>query len=182
MNVYALKYWSVDLNEDKRRIDYPILASESTLGYFSSIKLARSAIKASLQEWITDAHHFRIETIVLDKPYGDCDEGTTIYNNKGNFIGQIDPEEIPFLGVPSEACRYKKGDFVEFIYNDKLQLGVIYSQPPSPEQLPFDLDQSDNCYLVNFDLDNHAHIPEALLFKLSYPLQDFHKEVLLKRL
>jgi len=71
----------------------------------------------------------------------------------------------PFLGKDPVECRFEKKEIVEFLYADKLDVGIVFGQPLTPgkvksankklwDKLQLRCDQSDNTYLIDTGLND----------------------------
>jgi hypothetical protein len=192
---------------------YPVEITTTHLGKFSSLEKAQAAMLASLvdaPEVPTDgdqlAHSFIIREVGIDVPAHESHYEMRAYDERGDFYSMQECDWEPFLGRAVESNRFKLRDFIEFISDNRLQIGVIVGLPLSTDEvarinrdfrmhyeindagedlntLPIiQCDQSDNTYTVLYDQKSHSHLVECQLFKPRFTIDDLTNQKLLSRL
>lgn len=199
---------------------YPQEVVQETLGLFST----QEKTEAFLRQWLLEHEasearvsdpsqkatrlSFEIREIRLDVEADQALLFSRVYDHSGNLIGcENERENEPFFGRRPEECRFKEGELVQFVYNGRLQIGMVRDLPPTPEEIeeqnrfwrahpleyksksgrikkliPF-ADQSDDTYTVLYDMDDfsHDHVPEHRLSRPEGPVDNTVKERLGER-
>lgn len=165
--------------------------------YFLSYDDAVVKIKKLVEEDLDDTYCFQIVQIPVGEPeeHGAC----WLFNAHGELIDYSittwtgDAFSTAFFGRPESRNRFKKGDIVEVILHEEIQLAIVLNNPPSPKwchdlykrtmskQKPYyGLDSSDDCCII---LDGpgygcHSHISPLALMKPRFPIpSDLEAEI-----
>ena len=98
--------------------------------------------------------------------------------------------ERPWGGRPTANCRFKPRDLVGFVAGKRYRIGIVLTQPLSPEQasvLP-EATVGDDVYLVgeidergNPECSDHQHLPEPLLFAVEHEVPTELRAALTRR-
>jgi hypothetical protein len=186
-------------------IKYPTQLQCDTLAYFSDLKKAESFITSAHKElyWFFRGFPFKI---FLIEEYGLNsflqDIRVRIYESNGNFYGEhLSDSEKNFQGREPEDCKFKRGDFIEYIDRvHRLNFGVIIGFPFSHRRVKeiskkaskkHILDSSDDAYLIVYGLGIYDYenvqvfyvfepsgkIPEALKRQLTIHYQKYYEQI-----
>jgi hypothetical protein len=160
-------------SEDDRAYPKPI--EPVRLGLFTMVDKAESfmldQLAADDTPWSPESVvGFTLEEIVLDQE--PRFHRRRHYDAAGAFRGETKAEELdkPFNGRSPDTCQFRRGELVEFVQGDKLQIGVVADLPLSPDEAArfgqsWDVRGDDDCYLVLIGEDDHAHLRECELFR-----------------
>lgn len=189
-------------------IRYPMDLDFVHLGYFTNQlqaerfmkKLKSNPISKSLYtleknpEDQTSIFFFKLNEISVDSKI-EITLSTRIYKNDLTLSNsRLKAQNLPFAGRKEKEIFFKRGDIVEFIQANRLQIGIVESAPWTKTQLKQIMkernwkknltDQSDDCYLVLFGKDkfSHSHSATYFVFKPREDVSQKIKTMLRKRL
>jgi hypothetical protein len=170
---------------------YPTPVETVRLGLFTTVDKAESVMHRQLAAdqamWSPESVvEFSLEEIALDhEPHF---RRQRYYDPTGTLKGEIDSEQLAkvFNGRESETCRFRCGDLVEFIYGDKLQIGIVAGLPLSPGDAArfgqwWEVLCDEDCYLVLIGENDHNHPRECELCRPRAVIDEKTKEVLVAR-
>jgi hypothetical protein len=176
---------------------YPIDIDESYLGMYSALDKAETEMLRIIQHNNSTRdddtgesdviHHFVIQEIALDVPYGHSSYDKRVYDKDGNFYGVCKPDWEPFKGINPEECKFKEKDLVEVLDNGQLRIGIITLLPITPKiaSKAIHADQSDNTYNVDFGHGHmerdHSHMPECDIFSPRFMISNDTKDLLIQQ-
>jgi hypothetical protein len=170
------------------KIKYPAKLECETLGYFTDLKKAEYYISYPDKEsfWFLEDTPFKIYEIAeYGTNYFLMDIRVRIYDNTGAFYGEHPSDyDRGYPGREHEDCKFKPGDFVEFIDGlNRLDAGIVLGLPPDKKSVkeiakractmsgfnihPFD--SSDDCYMVlnGYGRFDYSHPQVFKVFKPS---------------
>lgn len=171
-----------------KKIKYPAKLECETLGYFTDLKKAEYYISYPEKEryWFLEDKPFKIYEIAeYGTNYFLMDMRVRIYDSSGAFYGEHPAEyDRGYPGREHDDCKFKPGDFVEFMDGrNRLGAGIVLGLPPDKKSVkeiarraskmsghnihPFD--SSDDCYMVlnGYGKLDHAHPQVFRVFKPS---------------
>ena len=95
------------------------------------------------------------------------DEYCWSFDVEGNELAQSSAERRQFYGRKPEECPFNIGDRVFVFQWQQISMGFIAAKPPTPEEAAdlerrmvfpwFHLDETDDCYLVDYDEIEYEH-------------------------
>lgn len=160
---------------------------------FRSFDEATAFIQLRLSDK-ADTYRFEITQLPLTKistdPESPRDEGATwIYDRNGELVDysittwEDDPLKRCFFGRPESRMRFKKGDIVEVVGRDRVNLAIVAADGPSVDWYwnmyerckgDYFADASDDCYYVidGPGYQYHEHPHALTLMKPSRPIPD----------
>lgn len=185
-----VRYGSID--------SYPEFEVENEIYWYTSFGDAEKFIHEMVVHKVnnSDTYRFEIVQLPIGRLYG---RGACwIYDRDGKLIDysatitwDFDTEQSVFYGRPESRMRFKKGDIVEVVGNDRVNLAVVAADGPdidrfwkmydSSKNCKYGLhfaDESDDCYYV---IDGpgyayHSHIRSIAMMKPSRPIPDDVRE------
>lgn len=153
---------------------YPRPIETVRLGLFTSVDKAEDFMLGQLAAdaalWSPEAViELTLEEIALDlEPLF---RRRRYYDAAGTFNGEIDVDQLrkAFNGREPASCRFHRGELVEYIHGEVLYIGLVAGLPLSPDEAArfrqwWEVRGDEECYLVLFCEDNHAHPHECELF------------------
>ncbi len=167
------------------QIKYPAPLQSETLGYFTNLKNAEHFIASPPKDiyWFRQVYPFKIYEIEKYRAnYFLKDISVRIYDSAGIFFGEHPSDyEKNFQGRDHDDCKFKTGDFVEFIYRNRLNIGMVIALPPDTQSVsniskkaikkykihPFD--SSDDSYLLLIKERGKFHHEHVQVFQVFKP-------------
>ena len=199
--IYRLKIYIYESTASK----YPVSIEDIEIGKYSSLKKAEKKMRDSTikcpgknERDYGKIHSFSIQEIGVDIPYYTSLYDERIYDDHGKLYGIGKNEREPFLGKPAQDCLFKIGNFVEFLRDNNLHIGIVTGLPLMPEDVErhnswrmelFDkgkgfrdlddkmyvalCDQSDNTYTVHYGRKDCTEVEdqEPHLFTPKFPIR-----------
>jgi hypothetical protein len=172
MEIYQLIAQYID---DDNTIKPGVKYSGNELGYFTSTSKVSDFIKTNNLD-----HPILIycRVIIVDEHY-DTGHGNYIFFNLQGEITSTFNQADKF--TPREN-KFNKGDLVYYlpdtIKTREVILGEVLCTPPTIEEVErLKLDNSDNVYMIGFDVDDHAHPIEEFLHLVMDKNNVDHKNV-----
>ncbi|GHT51733.1 hypothetical protein AGMMS49982_09960 [Bacteroidia bacterium] len=181
------------------------------LGIFSSLKSAESAMLKHIgendarAEYKDDVYCFFIKEYAEDVLSYSMHESERVYSPTGDLLDECLLSELEceaFFGRPQEKIRFKKGDIVEVLEYDQVELGIVNATPETPERMQeriayvtehypntrhiFQSDVTDDCYMVysgdikDKDEDYHSHPHSCHVFAPRFPIPEDIKNKLIE--
>lgn len=203
---FCLVEIDVTTDREEREVMYPEFdIFRSIKGIFSDKEQAERGIQECIKtavECNTEIYCFKVYEVPLNHV---TSIGTGnffrsvreyLYDEKGNLLDyttcssldeDIFTEYGSFLGKPAESMRFKKGDLVEVIEQDKVRLAVVYHDPTdtiwcydlykrlkNKDDLPYFLDASDYQVAVidGPSYGTHSHEQLVDIMKPRYPIPE----------
>lgn len=173
---------------------YPEFETRSNEYYFHAFKDAEDFIREILSEpdAYADSYAFIITQLAVGEKRWSPRGASWLYDHKGKLIDcctttcEEDPYKSAFFGRSAERMRFKKGDIVEVINQNNVNLAVVAADGPSVEWYwglynrckdkrgGYFADESDDCYYV---LDGpgfayHSHVPTLALMKPRFEIPE----------
>ena len=204
--VFCLVQIEVDEDLEEKKVMYPEFEIRQRMqGIFSDKAHAEEGIKECVKSALEDnveIYCFKVYEVPLDQnTYLGTDNfyrsvREYLYDDKGHEIDSttcssldedIFTEYGSFLGKPKEHMRFKKGDIVEVIEQDKVRLAVVthdpadtnwcydlYKRLKKKDDLPYFLDESDYQVAVidGPSYGTHSHEQLVDLMKPRYPIPE----------
>ena len=183
---------------------YPVETDTIQIGRYSSLENAEKEMRECIgscpenqDEDYDVIHSFFIQEIGIDVPHRDSSYDELIYDDRGKFYGIGKNFREHYSGTAPEDCRFKKGDLVEFLIDNKLQIGIVTRLPLTPDRVSkhnaryqrlydegsrfedldgntymVSIDQSDNTYGIYYGRDGStdADLQEPYLFRPKFPV------------
>lgn len=202
--VFCLIEIDVTTDREEREVMYPEFEIRQRMqGIFSDKEQAERGIQECIKnavEWNTEIYCFKVYEVPLNHVTyigtGNFFKSVReyLYDEKCNLLDyticssldeDIFTEYGSFLGKPAESMRFKKGDLVEVIEQDKVRLAVVNHDPTDTiwcydlykrlkkrDDLPYFLDESDYqvAVLDGPSYDTHSHEQLVDLMKPRYPI------------
>lgn len=187
--IYRLEH--IEMVEDA--VMYPEFETCSNEYYFHTFKDAENFIREIISDK-TNAYADTYAFVITQLPAGWtcwCNRGASwLYDHKGKLVDccittcEDDPYKSAFFGRSAERMRFKKGDLVEVITRDSVNLAVVADEGPSVEWFwrlynrtkddrgGYFADESDDCYYI---IDGpgfayHSHVSPVALMKPRYEI------------
>ena len=204
--VFCLVEIDVTTDREEREVMYPEFEIRQRMqGIFSDKAHAEEGIKECVKSAYEDnveIYCFKVYEVPLDQnTYLGTDNfyrsvREYLYNDKSHEIDSttcssldedIFTEYGSFLGKPKEHMRFKKGDIVEVIEQDKVRLAVVthdpadtnwcydlYKRLKKKDDLPYFLDESDYQVAVidGPSYGTHSHEQLVDIMKPRYPIPE----------
>jgi hypothetical protein len=129
-----------------RKPKYPEFeVNRGPIGVFRNLAKAEMEMKKYAKGYPESLFGFMINELLLDKAtYGDAIKRRS-YLADGSFWDETLVSEIcgetkndrleEFLGRPTEKIHFKEGDLVEYLFGERVYLGVIGGLPRTPEEV-----------------------------------------------
>lgn len=179
-------------------IDYPKFEVYTSQYYFLTFEDAENSIFKEIaknKNSISNIYCFRILQLSIGTVPGESEGAAWLYDHEGKLVDytittwEENPYKCAFFGRPERRLRFKKGDIVEVISNDIVNLAIIGAEGPSvkefwklynrcKDQFGYFADASDDCYYV---IDGpgftfHSHVPTLSIMKPRFPIPEDIKE------
>lgn len=174
---------------------YPEFETRSNEYYFHTFGDAEKFIREKLtgSNAVPDSYCFIITQLAVGCMNCWNNTGASwLYDHEGKLIDynittwEEDPYKSAFFGRSAERLRFKKGDIVEVINQDSVNLAVVAADGPSvnwywglynrskDKRGGYFTDASDDCYYL---LDGpgfvyHSHTPAVALMRPSFPIPE----------
>lgn len=169
---------------------YPRPVETIRLGMFTTVDKAESFMQGQLTAdgavWSREAViELTLEEIALDlEPRF---RRRRFYDAAGTFNGEIDVDQLgkAFKGREPASCRFRRGDMVEYIHGEVLQIGIVAGLPLSPIEVARfrqGWEVLEDCYLVLIGDVDHVHPHECELFTPNGCVDPKMREHLLARM
>ena len=204
--VFCLVEIDVTTDREEKEVIYPEFdIFRSIKGIFSDKEQAERGIQECIKnavDWNTEIYCFKVYEVPLNhvtyigtgKFFRSIRE--YLYDEKRNLLDfttcstldeDIFTEYGSFLGKPAEQTRFKKGDLVEVIEQDKVRLAVVnhdpvdtnwcydlYTRLKTKDRGPYFLDASDYqvAVLDSPSYATHSHEQLVNLMKPRYPIPE----------
>jgi hypothetical protein len=159
-----------------------------------------------INEYLTDCCHgrYRGDSKYSRRSY--LPDGSLMDANLTPELDSTGEDKAVFSGRTPERIRFRKGDFVEILYGNYVELGIVYNTPPSAEhrkrKMYCELDYGDDSYLIlslsrgdyaelsreDFhpdeefwtQFDSHSHPLCIDVFPPRFPIPEKLRELLIK--
>lgn len=187
--IYRLEHIGMVENSVK----YPEFETRSNEYYFHTFGEAENFIREIISDETdayADTYAFIITQLAVGEKHWSPRGAMWLYDYKGNLIDycittcEEDPYKSAFFGRSAERMRFKKGDIVEVISRDSVNLAVVADEGPSVEWFwrlynrtkddrgGYFADESDDCYYI---IDGpgfayHSHVSPVALMKPRYEI------------
>ena len=118
---------------------YPAKLTKEFLGYFTELPKAEYYLQRKLKDfyWFHENKAFKIFEIEEHGfDYFLLHLRTRVYNANGKFLGERWMEyEDGYPGRNKKDCKFRIGDIVQYINNQKLEVGKVIAMPPTPNEV-----------------------------------------------
>lgn len=174
MKIYQLIAQYID-DDNITTLKPGVKYSGNELGFFSLIENVSNFIKSSD---LFDPILIYCRVINIDEHY-DTGHGNYIFFDKqGNVLSMYDQTDE----FTSRVNKFNKGDLVYYLSDSIKQrevvIGEILEIPPTlSEAKELKLDNSDNVYMIGFNVDDHAHPIEEFLHLVMNKGDVDHKNI-----
>ncbi len=188
--IYRMEH--IVLNDNTMYPEFKTFTSEY---YFHTFEDAENFIREIISDETdayADTYAFIITQLAVGEKHWSPRGASWLYDYKGNLIDycittcEEDPYKSAFFGRSAERMRFKKGDIVEVLSRDSVNLAVVAADGPSVEWFwglynrskdkcgGYFADASDDCYYI---IDGpgyafHSHAPALSLMKPRFPIPE----------